>query len=130
MDSPLHNTEKSKPGLKRIINAAIYSFYGFKFAWQNEQAFRQEVFLVVPGIIAALCLPVDPVHKLALIAVLFLILIVELLNSAIEAAIDRISLERHPLSKVAKDLGSAAVFLAFLLAALTWGVIIWPLLFS
>lgn len=129
MDSPQHNTEKSKPGFKRIINAAVYSFYGFKFAWQNEQAFRQEVFLVIPGIIAALCLPVDPLKKLALIAVLFLIMIVELLNSAIEAAIDRISLERHPLSKVAKDLGSAAVFLAFLLAALTWGVIVWPLLF-
>lgn len=130
MHVPQNNPQKSQPGFKRILNAAKYSYNGVKFAWEHEQAFRQEIFLIVPAIIIALCLPVAPVNKLALIAVLMLILIVELLNSAVEAAIDRISLERHPLSKVAKDLGSAAVFLTFLLALMTWGVILWPLFFS
>lgn len=121
------NTNKSKPGLKRIVNAVVYSWSGFKHAWQYEQAFRQEIFLVVPAIIVALCLPVSALKKLALIAVLLIVLVVELLNSAVEAAIDRISLEHHPLSKVSKDLGSAAVFLTFILAAITWGVIVLPL---
>ncbi len=124
------NTKKSKPGFKRIINASMYSFHGLKHAWLHEQAFRQELFLVIPGIILALFLPVDALKKLVLIAVLLLVLIIELLNSAVEAAIDRISLDNHSLSKVAKDLGSAAVFIALLLALITWGVIAWPLVFS
>jgi diacylglycerol kinase (ATP) len=130
MSTPIHNTEKSKPGFKRIVNALVYSYYGFKHAWEHEQAFRQELFLIIPSIILALFLPVDALKTVALIAVLLLVLIVELLNSAIEAAIDRISLTHHPLSKVAKDLGSAAVLLTFLLAAMTWSVIVWPLVFS
>jgi diacylglycerol kinase (ATP) len=122
------NSHKSKPGLKRIFNAGIHSWDGLKHAWQFEHAFRQELFIILPAIVLALFLPVTALHKVALVGVLLLVLIVELLNSAIEAAIDRISTHYHPVSKVAKDLGSAAVTLSLLLAAITWGVIIWPLL--
>lgn len=118
---------KSKSGLKRIFSAFFYSIDGFKAAWRNEHAFRQELLLAIPGIIVALMLPLPPLRKLALIAVLVLILIVELLNSAIEAVVDRVSFEHHPLSKNAKDLGSAAVFLSFVLAGATWAVILAPL---
>lgn len=119
---------KSKSGVKRIYAAFFYSMQGFKEAWRNEQAFRQEVMLVVPSIVLALLLPVTPLEKLALVAVLLMVLIVELLNSAIEAVVDRVSFEHHPLSKIAKDFGSAAVFLALTLAGLTWVVILAPLL--
>ncbi len=125
---PLISEFKSKSGLKRIFSAFFYSIAGFKAAWKNEHAFRQELILVIPGVICALLLPVSALEKLLLIGVLILILIVELINSSIEAIVDRISLERHPLSKDAKDLGSAAVFLAVSLAAATWAVVIWPLL--
>jgi diacylglycerol kinase (ATP) len=118
---------KSKSGMKRIFSAFFYSIDGFKAAWRNEHAFRQELLLVIPCIAIALLLHVPPLHKLALIAVLLLILIVELINSAIEAVVDRVSFEHHPLSKNAKDFGSAAVFLSFVLAIATWGVILAPL---
>lgn len=118
---------KSKSGVKRVFAAFSYSMQGFRTAWKSEHAFRQEVFLVVPGVIVALLLPVSALKKLALIAVLVLVLVVELLNSAIETVVDRVSLERHPLSKKAKDLGSAAVFLTLFLATATWAVIVLPL---
>lgn len=119
---------KSKSGVKRIYAAFSYSMQGLRSAWKSEHAFRQELMLCVPAAIFALLLPVAPLHKLALIGVLVLVLIVELINSAIEAVVDRVSLERHPLSKNAKDFGSAAVFLALSLAAATWAVILLPLL--
>lgn len=115
---------KSKSGLRRIVDAFGYSVEGFKAAWQHEFAFRQEIVVCVIATVAALALPVSAFQKLMMIAVLLLVLLVELLNSAIEAVVDRISLERHPLSKRAKDLGSAAVAVALLIAALTWGVIL------
>lgn len=118
---------KSKSGVKRVFAAFSYSMQGFRTAWKSEHAFRQEVFLVVPSVIVALLLPVSALKKLALIAVLVLVLVVELLNSAIETVVDRVSLERHPLSKKAKDLGSAAVFLTLSLATATWAVIVLPL---
>lgn len=118
---------KSKSGIKRLFAAFSYSIEGFRTAWRGEHAFRQELLLVIPGVIVALLLPVSPLKKLALIAVLVLVLVVELLNSAIEAVVDRVSFERHPLSKNAKDLGSAAVFLTFSLAVATWAVIVAPL---
>jgi diacylglycerol kinase (ATP) len=118
---------KSKSGVKRIYAAFFNSADGFKTAWKNEHAIRQEVMMFVPATIIALLLPVSRIEKLVLIAVLVLVLVVELINSAIEAAIDRISLERHPLSKTAKDIGSAAVFLMFALAGATWVVILWPM---
>lgn len=119
---------KSKSGVKRIYAAFSYSMQGFRTAWKSEHAFRQELMLAIPAAVLALLLPVSPLEKLALIAVLVLVLIVELINSAIEAVVDRISFERHPLSKNAKDFGSAAVFLALSLAGATWAVIVLPLL--
>ncbi len=128
-DDPQHVSQfKSKSGLKRISSALGYSIDGLRAAWRYEHAFRQELMVVLPGIVIALLLPVSRLEKLALVAVLLLVLIVELLNSAIEAVVDRVSLERHALSKNAKDLGSAAVLLACLLAAATWVVVLYPLM--
>jgi diacylglycerol kinase (ATP) len=118
---------KSKSGAKRIFGAFFYSMAGFRAAWKNEHAFRQELVLVIIAAVVALSLSVPTFEKLILIGVFVLVLIVELLNSAIEAAVDRVSLERNPLSKDAKDLGSAAVFLTLSLAAATWVVILLPL---
>ena len=121
---------KSKSGLKRILSALGYSIAGFKSAWRMEHAFRQELFVVVIATIAAFLLPVVAWQKLLLIGVFVLVLIVELINSAIEAVVDRVSLERNPLSKNAKDFGSAAVLLTLLFAASTWLVILWPIFFG
>jgi diacylglycerol kinase (ATP) len=126
-NEPQTSEFKSKSGIKRVFAAFFYSIEGFRTAWRSEHAFRQELLLVIPGIIVALLLPVSPLKKLALIAVLVMVLVVELLNSAIEAVVDRVSFERHPLSKNAKDFGSAAVLLTFSLAAATWAVIVVPL---
>ena len=128
-DKPAAVSEfKSKSGVKRIFRALFYSIDGLRSAWKNEHAFRQELALVIFGVVAAFLLPVSARDRLALIGVLVLVLIVELLNSAIEAVVDRVSLESHPLSKNAKDFGSAAVLLAMLLAGAVWAVILWPLL--
>jgi diacylglycerol kinase (ATP) len=115
---------KSKSGLKRVLSAFFYSVDGFKSAWRNEHAFRQELTLFVPASVVAMLLPISAFQKLALIAVLIFVLIVELINSAIEAVVDRVSLERHPLSKNAKDFGSAAVLLSCVLAGATWAVVL------
>ena len=115
---------KSKSGFRRIFSAFFYSIDGFRAAWKNEHAFRQELVLVVVGIVTALFLPVSGFEKLMMVAVLLLILIIELLNSAIEAVVDRVSLERHSLSKNAKDFGSAAVLLSLLIAVATWSVVL------
>jgi diacylglycerol kinase (ATP) len=115
---------KSRSGLKRILSAFFYSLDGLKTAWRHEHAFRQELVLFAVATIVALLLPVSAFQKLVLVGVMVLVLIVELINSAIEAVVDRVSLERHPLSKNAKDLGSAAVLLAMLLAGSTWSVVL------
>lgn len=120
---------KSKSGLKRIFSAFFYSMEGFKSAWRIEHAFRQELVLLVCATVIAFLLPTTVLEKLMLIGVFVLVLIVELLNSAIEAVVDRVSLERNPLSKNAKDFGSAAVFLTICLAAATWAVVLIPLFF-
>lgn len=115
---------KSKNGVKRVFSAIGYSRDGFKAAWQNEAAFRQELLVVVIGTVSALSLRISAFEKLMLIGVLVLVLIVELINSALEALVDRVSLEPHPLSKNVKDLGSAAVALAIGLALAAWGVVL------
>lgn len=115
---------KSKSGLKRIISAIGYSMEGFKAAWQHEHAFRQELIITLVGTVVALLLRVSVFEKFMLIGVMVLVLIVELINSALEAVVDRVSLERHPLSKNAKDFGSAAVFLACGLAVAAWAVVL------
>jgi diacylglycerol kinase (ATP) len=124
MDQP-SSEFKSKGGLARIAAAFRYSIAGFKTAWRHEHAFRQELMVAVPATVLALALQISAFQKLALIAVLGLVLLVELLNAAIEAVVDRVSLERHPLSKAAKDLGSAAVALAITMAAATWAVVLY-----
>ncbi|MVX56630.1 diacylglycerol kinase [Parasutterella muris] len=111
---------KGKTGLRRLINATRYSAQGFKAAWKTEDAFRQESVLAVILIPVAVLLPVSLVYKLLLIGSVILVLIVEVLNSAIEAVVDRFGGEIHPLSGKAKDLGSAAVLLALTLALITW----------
>ena len=121
---------KSKSGLKRLFPALRYSMAGFRAAWHGEHAFRQEVCVLVAAVLIAFMLPVMPWERLLMIGVFVLVLIVELINSAIEAVVDRVSLERNALSKNAKDFGSAAVLLTLLLAAATWLVILWPHFFG
>jgi diacylglycerol kinase (ATP) len=116
---------KSKGGLGRIVAACRYSMDGFRHAWRHEHAFRQELMVAVPAALLALFLKISAFEKLVLIAMLGLVLLVELINAALEAVVDRISLERHPLSKAAKDLGSAAVALAITMAGATWAVILY-----
>jgi diacylglycerol kinase (ATP) len=124
-DEPAFSAFKSRGGWRRIAGALRYSLAGLRSAWKHEQAFRQEVTVIVPAAVAALLLPVSALERLLLLASMALVLIVELLNSAIEAVVDRVSLEPHPLSKNAKDFGSAAVMLALLLSAGCWGVVLW-----
>ncbi len=118
-------TMKSKGGLSRLVNALKYTWDGLKAAAQFEEAFKQELMVVIPLSIAAWFIPVSAVERALLFSVLQLILIVELINSAIEANTDHISLDRHPLAKRAKDMGSAAVFLTILIATVTWVAVLW-----
>ncbi|MFP1741109.1 diacylglycerol kinase [Lonsdalea quercina] len=112
-------------GITRLVKATGYSLQGLKQAWRHEAAFRQETILTLAGIIIACWLPVSILERLLLIGAVVLIVIVELLNSAIEAVVDRIGSEYHELAGRAKDLGSAAVLVACLLAAVVWGVLLW-----
>ena len=116
---------KGKRGVQRILNALQYSLDGLRAAWTGEDAFRQELILAAVLIPAALLVPVSLVERLLLIGSVIMVLIVELLNTAVEAAIDRHSFEINPLAKRAKDLGSAAVMLALLLTAGIWIAILW-----
>ncbi len=115
---------KGKTGLRRLVNAAGYSLHGFVSAYRHEDAFRQEVLLAALLIPLALFLHVGGIAKALMIGSVLLVLIVELLNSAIEAAVDRISLDRHRLSKRAKDIGSAAVFLSLVNVVCVWGLVL------
>ncbi|WP_151708971.1 diacylglycerol kinase [Acinetobacter brisouii] len=115
---------KGKTGVKRIINAAGYSIAGFKSAFRYEAAFRQIVLLNIVLLPINLWLNLSKLEHIVLILVGMLALIVELFNSAIEAVVDRISLERHPLAKNAKDMGSAAQFVALSMMAITWAGIL------
>lgn len=116
----------SSTGLARIWRALFYSWDGICTAWKHEAAFRQETILIALALPPGLWVAANNVERALLSATLLLVPIVELLNSAIEAAIDRISQEHHALSKRAKDLGSAAVFLALLNAAIVWGFVLLP----
>ncbi len=122
--SPDSQTLKGKRGLQRVLNATRYSIDGLRAAWRHEDAFRQELVLALIMIPIAAVLPVLLLERIALIAVVLLVLIVELLNTAVEAAVDRDSLEINALGKRAKDYGSAAVGLALLLAGGTWAAIL------
>jgi len=114
-----------KSGLTRIIEAIGHSIRGLRACWQHETAFRQDVIISLVLLALSFFVAESAAQWLALIAPLFLIVIVELLNSAVEAAVDRIGHEHHELSGRAKDFGSAAVFLGWFLIAASWGAIAW-----
>lgn len=111
-------------GLQRIVNAFFFSLAGFKATWQHEEAFRQEVVLFLVTTPLALWLNNTVIEKLLMIGSVVLVLLVELLNSAVEAVVDRVGFEHHELSGRAKDIGSAAVMLSLIWAAATWAAIL------
>lgn len=112
-------------GLRRILNATSFSFAGLAAAWRSEASFRQELLLAIVLIPAGLWLGRSAVERALLVGSCLLVLAVELLNSALEAAVDRIGEERHPLAGRAKDLGSAAVFVSLVLVLVVWSLIGW-----
>jgi diacylglycerol kinase (ATP) len=117
---------KRQAGIARIGKAFVNSCNGLRDGW-GERAFRLELLLAAVMVPAALWMPVTLVERVLLVGSVSLVLIVELLNSSVEAAIDRVSLERHPLSRRAKDLGSAAVLVALLLCLFVWVAVLLPL---
>ncbi|MGD2140364.1 MAG: diacylglycerol kinase [Burkholderiales bacterium] len=124
MDGKLESPHKGKTGLRRIWNALFYSIDGLAAAFRHEDAFRQEALLALVLIPIAMFVPATGTGKALMIASVLLVLVVELLNSAIEAAVDRISLENHRLAKRAKDIGSAAVLVALVNVVAVWGLVL------
>ncbi|HZW86654.1 MAG TPA: diacylglycerol kinase [Gallionella sp.] len=120
MESPY----KGKTGLRRLCNAFFYSLAGLRAAIQHEDAFRQEVLLAAFLIPTALLTPAGGLGKAMMVGSIILVLIVELLNSAIEAAVDHTSLDQHQLAKRAKDIGSAAVLLSLLNVVSVWVLVL------
>lgn len=120
----------SRNGLRRIWDAAGFSFRGLQAAWRNEAAFRQELCLVLVMLPIAFRIGNTMTQRALLILSLLLVLIVELLNSAIETVVDRIGTERNELSGRAKDMGSAAVMLSLINAGIIWGLIAWGAAFG
>ena len=116
--------DKKTTGPVRLSRAFGSTFRGFAAAWREEEAFRQECLLALVLIPLGLWLGDDGVERALLVGPMLGILVVELLNSAVEATVDRIGIERHPLSGIAKELGSAAVFVAFLLLVLNWVLVL------
>jgi diacylglycerol kinase (ATP) len=116
---------KGKTGLRRLRNALGYSLAGLRAAYACEDAFRQEVHLAVVLIPLAFYLPAGGIGRALMVGSVLLVLIVELLNSAIEATVDRISLDHHLLAKRAKDIGSAAVFFSLANVAVVWACVLW-----
>ena len=114
-----------KTGLRRIVAATSFSLAGLTAAWRSEAAFRQELLLAIVLVPAGLWLGRTAVERALLVGSCLLVLAVELLNSGLEAAIDRIGEEPHPLSGRAKDLGSAAVFVSLVLVLVIWSLIAW-----
>ena len=120
MESPY----KGKTGLKRILNALVYSIDGLAAAFRHEDAFRQELALALILVPVALAMPVGATGKALMILAVMLVLVVELLNSAVEAVTDRVSLENHALAKRAKDLGSAAVMVSLAGVPIVWTTVL------
>jgi diacylglycerol kinase (ATP) len=118
--SQLESPHKGKTGLRRLWNAVSYSIDGLRAAYRHEDAFRQEVILAIFLIPLALLLQTSATGKALMIASVLLVLIVELLNSAVEATVDRVSLEHHRLAKRAKDIGSAAVMMSLANVIVVW----------
>ena len=124
MKNTVESPFKGKTGIRRLINAFGYSVDGFKAAFQNEDAFRQELFLATILVPLGLYLGKTGVEKALLIAVVLLVLIVDLFNSAIEAAVDHTSIDVHPLAKRAKDIASASVIVALTIVISVWGLVL------
>lgn len=120
----MEDPNKHPAGLTHAWRATGIALQGLRAAWQHEDAFRQEVLVAAIAIPVALLLPVAPLGKVMMIASLLLVLIVELINSALEAAVDHTSLEQHPLAKRAKDIASAAVLLSIVNALIVWGLVL------
>jgi len=118
-------TKPGRTGLKRVLWAGYYSYRGIRSAFKNEAAFRQELTLMLILLPFAFWLGETVEQQLLLIGPCVLVVVVELINSAIEAVVDRIGPERHVLSGQAKDMGSAAVLLSMLLVVVSWGLIGW-----
>ena len=118
--SEIESPHKGKTGLRRVWNAMFHSMAGLGAAYRHEYAFRQEVLLAALLIPLALFLPASASGKALMIASVLLVLIVELLNSAVEASVDRVSLEHHRLAKRAKDIGSAAVMMSLANVIVVW----------
>ncbi len=117
-------------GLRRIWNAGLYSLAGIRASWKNEAAFRQELVLCLFLVPAAFWIGSSAVERALLAGSCLLVLVVELLNSAVEATIDRIGADLHKLSGRAKDMGSAAVFISLCIVVLCWGLVIYERFFS
>lgn len=115
---------KGKTGFTRLWNALGYSMHGFRAAYQHEDAFRMELLAAALAIPLALWLPVGYIGKALMVSSILLVLLVELINSAIEATVDRISIEDHDLAKRAKDIASAAVLLSIINAVTIWGLVL------
>jgi len=115
----------SKRGLKRLIDAFFYSMAGFKAAWKNEEAFRQEVMAGIILVPAGFLLGTTGTQRALLLLSYFIIPLVELLNTAVEATVDRVGMEKHELSGRAKDIGSASVFLSICIAAIVWLLVVY-----
>ena len=118
---------KGKAGLARIWRALFYSFAGLTSAYRKESAFRQELALAVVLVLIAVALPATLVQIALLINAVLLVLVAELLNSAVEATVDRISFDNHELAKQAKDIGSAAVFVSLVGCAVIWGLVLYDI---
>jgi len=121
------DNKNKKKGIARVLAAWSNTYQGLLWMAKNETAFQQELILTLVLTVVSFMLPVTGMQQLILITVLLLILFSETINTAIEAVVDRIGLEHHPLSGLAKDLGSAAVFISFVIATLAWGVVLWSL---
>jgi diacylglycerol kinase (ATP) len=117
---------KGKKGLTRLWNALGYSRDGLRAAWQNEAAFREEILLAAIALPLAFYLGKTGVERALMVGSVLLVLIVEILNSAVEAVVDKASPEKSELAKRAKDMGSAAVLLSLLNAAAIWACLLWP----
>jgi diacylglycerol kinase (ATP) len=116
--------DKSTTGPVRLSRAFASTWRGFRAAWREEEAFRQECLLALVVVPLGIWLGNSGIERALLVGPMFVVLAIELVNSAVEATVDRIGLERHPLSAIAKELGSAAVFVAFVLLGLNWMLVL------
>ena len=121
----MENPHKHRPGLTHGLRAMAVALQGLRAAWQHEDAFRQEVVIALMAIPAVPLLPATVLGKIMMVVSILLVLIVELINSALEAAVDHTSLERHVLAKRAKDIASAAVFLSIVNVVTVWGLVLY-----